>query len=259
MTLPGGSLYTRVVHKFNTMHRTSIKKATGLAGAVAIACGSSAYGAIVSVAPPADLTNTPGGGGAIPGFGTFTGTFAFWDVNNDGTTDFEFTNRYPNTAAGGYGVVWQLGMNTTTAAAAATNGVVSYAGAFVRYASALTAGTNITATSAFSTSMQLVLGSRYSYGGLGVYNYGGFASAVAPGTQRYAGFRFAAADGTHYGWVQLSVNAGIIDFTNAAYQTTPNTAIVAGAVPEPGSMAALAAGAAAVGVAIKRRRRAAKA
>ena len=150
--------------------RTLKNLGKGLAGAVAIASGTSAYGSIVQVATPADLTNTPGGGGAIPGFASFTGTSAFWDVNSDGTNDFLFYNRYPNTAAGSYGVVWQLGFGPATAALATTNGVVGYQGAFVRYASAFGTGTPVNAASAFSTSQQVVLGSRYSYGPNGVYN-----------------------------------------------------------------------------------------
>lgn len=228
------------------MNRTTIKKATGLAGAVAIAGGSQAYGAIVAVTPPANLTNTAG---------SATTTTINWDVNGDGTADFQFSDRYPNIAAGSYGVVWQENMNPATSALATTNGVVGYQGSFVRYASALTAGTSIATASAFSTSAQVVLGSRYSYGGNGISNYGGFAAAVAPGTFRYAGFRFNATDGTHFGWIQLAVNAGTITFVNAAYQSTPATAIIAGAVPEPGSMAALALGAAAVVGAVSKRRR----
>lgn len=233
----------------------------GLAGAVAIASGTSAYGTITVIAPPADLTNTPGGGTAIPGFTTgATGTFTYWDINSDGTNDFLFYNRYPNTAAGSSGVVWQMGMDPATTALATTNGVVGYQGAFVRYASAFAANTSFGAASAFSTTTQVVLGSRYSYGANGVFNYGGFASgpgtnAVAPGTQAYAGFRFNAADGTHYGWIRLSVNAGIIDFTSAAWESTPNTPIAAGAVPEPSTLAGLAVGAVALVGAVAKRRR----
>ena len=96
-----------------------------------------------------------------------------------------------------------------------------------------------------------------------VHYYGGFAAngpngSVAPGTFAFAGFRFNAADGTHFGWVKLAVNAGLIDFANpiaAAYESTPGTAIAAGAVPEPGTMSLLALGAAGVvGAVIKRRR-----
>jgi hypothetical protein len=90
-----------------------------------------------------------------------------------------------------------------------------------------------------------------NYGGI---LYGGFATQVPPGTNAYAGFEFTASDGVHYGWLYLNVNAGVIDFTGAAYESTPGMAIAAG-VPEPGTLAMLALGAVGiVGTAIKRRR-----
>ena len=225
-----------------------MKFTTGLAGAIAIAGGTNAYGAIVSVPVPADLTNTAG---------STTTTAVNWDVNSDGVFDFTFQNRYPNTAAGNYGVVWQLNMNPFLNTQA-TNGVIGYQGAFVRYASALTLGTPIVAGSAaFSTATQVTLGSRYSYGPSGVFNYGGFAAAVPPGTQRYAGFRFNVGGQSYNGWIQLSVNAGILDFTNAAYENVAGATINAGAVPEPGTMALLAIGAVGVVGAVAKRRRSA--
>ena len=229
------------------------KPSAGLAGALAIAAGTQAYATPVIVSTPADLTNVPGG----------ANTSSNWDVNNDGINDFTFLNRFQNTAPGAYGVVWQLSMSPFTGSAA-TNGLVSYSGPFVRYAFALGSGVSVDSSlSTFSTQTQVVLGSRYSYGTVGVFNYGGFAAngpqgSVAPGTNAYAGFRFTAADGTHFGWIFLSVNAGIIDFVSAGYETTPNTAILTGAgvIPEPGTMAMLAMGAAAVlGASIKRRTR----
>ena len=82
--------------------------------------------------------------------------------------------------------------------------------------------------------------------------------SVAPGTFAFAGFRFQAADGVHFGWVRLAVNAGLIDFANpiaAAYESSPNTAIQAAQYPEPGTISLLALGAAGVlGAVIKRRR-----
>lgn len=231
---------------------TTLKKtSTGLLSALALAGGTSAYAAVVNVSTPADLTNVPGG----------ANTMVNWDVNSDGINDFIFTNRYPNTAVGDSGVVWQLNMT----GAVTTSGTVGYAGPFIRYAFALTAGTSIGSGSNFNSGGQTCLGSRYSAGSAGVYNYGGFAAggpngSVTPGTFAFAGFRFNAADGTHYGWVRLAVNGGIIDFANpiaAAYESTPGTAIAAGAtaVPEPGTLALLALGAtAALGSVVKRRR-----
>jgi hypothetical protein len=229
------------------------KTSKGLLGALSIASGTTAYGAVMSVAPPPDLTAT------IPNTTTVN-----WDVNSDGINDFTFTERYPNAAT--TGVIWQANMNPASGASA-TNGVVSYPGAFVQYAFALQAGTVIGTSSTFSVSiLQIVLGSKYNYSGTPYY-YGGFAAdgrtavttangAVTPGTFAFAGFRFSATDGIHYGWIKLAVSAGLIDFVSAAYETTPLTNITAGAVPEPGTMALLAIGAVGVLGAVAKRRRA---
>ncbi len=233
-----------------------LKFTTGLAGAIAIAGGTNAYGSVVNATVPADLTNTAG---------STVNTTVNWDVNGDGVFDFTFQNRYPNTAAGSYGVVWQLNMNPFTGTQT-TNGVIGYTGAFVRYASVLALNAPIaTGNAAFSTATQVTLGSRYSYGAAGVFNYGGFASgpnattgAVAPGTQGYAGFRFNAGGASYNGWIRLSVNAGLLDFTSAAYENVAGATINAGAtaVPEPSTMAALAIGAVGVlGAVAKRRHR----
>jgi hypothetical protein len=222
----------------------------GLMGALMIASGTTAYGQIISMGIPADFTVAPGTANAPP---------VNWDINLDGTPDFTFTYRYPNTAAGTNGVIWQANMNPFTGSAA-TNGAISYQGPFVRYAFALANGANIGPGGAFSTVAQVALGSRYRSGANTNY-YGGFAAgpnangAVPPGTQAFVGFRFNAADGTHYGWIRLSVGPGSIDFVSAAYQAMPNTAIAAGAIPEPGTLGLLALGAVGVaGAAIKRRR-----
>jgi hypothetical protein len=212
----------------------------GLAGALAIANGTTAYGAIRQVFPPPNLTNVPGG----------TMTTRSWDVNGDGINVFTFTNRYPNTPPGGTGVIWQLNIFPL-----ANNGVVSYLGPNIRYAFALGAGEIINSSSpgiSQSANQQVALGSKYSYGSMGVNYYGGFAAggpngSVHPGTFAFVGFRFQAADGQHYGWLRLSVNAGIIDFHTAAYEDTPNTMIGTSVldplVPEPGTLALLAFGA----------------
>ena len=229
---------------------THLKRlAKGITGALAIASGTSAYATVVLVNPPADLMTNPGG----------PNTTANWDVNGDGITDFGFLDRYPNTAPGGYGVIWQMNMLTTSA-----SGVISYDGPFVRYAYALGFGTLIgPGDPRFSTQASaIVLGSKYSYGIAGANYYGGFAASgpngsVPPGTFAFVGFRFNAVDGTHYGWLRLRVNAGIIDFADAGYETTPDQPIIPilePPMPEPGMLALMAIGAVGVIGAIAKRR-----
>jgi hypothetical protein len=222
------------------------KLGKGLAGALAIASGTSAYGNVVVVSVPANLV-TPQGG---------ANTSVSWDVNGDAINDFTFTDRYPDTPKGSYGVVWQLNMNGI----AATSGTLGYMGPFIRYAFALQFGAPINGGGSFNAGGQACLGSLYSYGGQGQFYYGGFAAngpngSVPPGTFAYAGFRFNAADGTHFGWIRLKVGPGTLTFDSAAYETTAGTAISAGAVPEPGTLSLLALGAAGVvGAVVKRRR-----
>jgi hypothetical protein len=141
-----------------------------------------------------------------------------------------------------------------------TNGLLSYSGPFIRYAYAFQGFIQVNpGDPRFSTQTQVALGSRYSYGSAGANYYGGFVGgqsegSVPPGTFAFAGFRFAAADGTHYGFIRLSVSAGVIDFDYARYETTPGVGIIS-PVPEPGTLALLALGAVGVIGAVRRRRR----
>ena len=227
------------------------KMSGGLVGALAIAGGTSAYGVPTPVAPPPDLT------AVAPATTTVN-----WDVNSDGIIDFVFQERFNNTATG-TGLIWQANMNPFTLG---QSSVISYAGAFVRYAFALQLGAFIgPGDPRLSTVAQITLGSRYRSAGVPSY-YGGFAAdgrtpgtiangAVAAGTQAYAGFSFTAADGVHFGYVRLSTSTGLIDFTTAVYESAPRVGITI--VPEPGTLAMLAVGGVgALGMAIKRRRRA---
>ena len=106
--------------------------------------------------------------------------------------------------------------------------------------------------------------------------YNGTAYAIQkPNVLEYVGFDFKAADGLiHDGWIELeSVSndggatiGGGLKFIAAAYNSVADSAggtitagqLPAAAAPEPGTLSALALGAAGlVGVGLKRRRRAA--
>lgn len=70
------------------------------------------------------------------------------------------------------------------------------------------------------------------------------------GTGGYVGFKFDIDGSTHYGWAQIDVSLSPQEavISGYAYESTPETGIVAGEIPEPASLALLAAGAGALGI-----------
>ena len=89
------------------------------------------------------------------------------------------------------------------------------------------------------------------------YNFTAFKSGAATAanftTNNYVGFQFGTAGNYHYGWLQTTWDGTNFQINSGAYESTANTAILAGAVPvpEPGtlalsSLALLAGGGAAV-------------
>ncbi|MBE7211099.1 MAG: PEP-CTERM sorting domain-containing protein [Gluconacetobacter diazotrophicus] len=237
------------------MKASGIKNATaGLAGAVALAGGSQAYGAVVSVTPPANFIPTSGvSSQQIP-----------WDVDGNGTADFEFTFDQASTNGN-----WEAGFyGYGGVGIAAPVGYASASFATITYATRLSAGATISSTSAFAQTptgtkyfYPTVLGSRY-----GTKFYGQFTNHTGGAAIRgFIGFEFTAADGQlHYGDIEIATsryrsatNPGGITFYSAAYNTTAGAPITISAVPEPTSLAALAFGAAgAAGAAWRRKRKA---
>ncbi len=218
---------------------------TGMTGALAIAGGTQAYGAIVSVATPAAILPS-----AYP---TTATAFSNWDVNGDGTADFQFAFRQPQ---GTTGVYWQADIYEL----ATTNLVLGYTSSIVytgrlEFGAPVAEGNGNTFTRGFgTTSNQLVIGSRYSG-----TPYGQFQP---PNSTGYLGFKFAVGTNTYNGWIQVKTAQGYgLSFVDAAYNDTPNGAINAGqtAVPEPGTIASLAFGSAALAGATWRRKKAAQA
>ena len=211
------------------MKKTSAVFKTGLAGAAALAAGTEAYGAVVSVAPPANQNP--------------------WDVNSDGRVDFTLFFSQASTAGNFVSGIYGYGGVGVAAA-------VAYNGPYVTYVNRLTTGATIGPASVFNqaTGYVAAFASRFS----GTF-YGQF---VSPNTRGFVGFEFTAADGLHFGYLEVMTspfvdagNPGGQTFFQAFYETTPNTAITIAAVPEPGSLALLAFGVATLGgVALHRRK-----
>ena len=215
---------------------------TGLTGAVALAGATQAYGSVVTVTPPANLTISGSHNGAP--------ATDYWDVDGDGTPDFQLTaGTYSGTGikvgytgvAGAYQAYDAFGtvnMVVGTYTGALSNGAATYE------ATNLSTGTLIGSGSSFVYGNYLTtLASR-----LNTMDTGNFF------TKGYLGFEFTAADGIHYGYLGVIATAvtgskaandsASLTFFNAAYESTPDMAITipGGAVPEPGSLAALAFG-----------------
>jgi len=208
------------------------KIAGGLAGAAALAAGSQAYGAIVVVAPPADVVS--------PGGANVSTTGAVWDIDGDAVGDFQFRFRDNISTS------WAYSAQVITQATGAGGVSAGADGGYGPYAVKIPAAGLINAGVINSSPPnRAVLGSRY-----GTTDYGDWAGNSGPG---YLGLKFTNASGVHFGWVCLSVTPGTgvagvgkIQFCGAAFEDAADTPIAAGAVPEPGSLAMLALGAAAL-------------
>ena len=63
-------------------------------------------------------------------------------------------------------------------------------------------------------------------------------------TDAYAGIRLDVAGSLYYGWIQIQNLGGSNwgQISDWAYETSPNTPIFAGAVPEPGTVSLCAIG-----------------
>jgi hypothetical protein len=74
----------------------------------------------------------------------------------------------------------------------------------------------------------------------GQFIYTGYWS----GRDAFVGLRFQYGGQTHYGWMEIANNAGTASgqVLSWAYETRPDTPILAGAIPEPSTSALLTAG-----------------
>ncbi len=162
-----------------------------------------------------------------------------WDIDGGGVSDFTFYN-------GSAARIYALRVPVSNGG----NAWVQFTGSF---------GSNLRAVPA-----------NFTIGPGGVFQHASAAlftvSHAVPsqgglhfGTE-YVGFKFLITGQTHYGWANITLGDQNLTVNDWAYESSPNTAIAASAVPEPAQSAAglglLALGAA--GVATFKRRAKAK-
>ena len=182
------------------------------------------------------------------------------DLDGNGTVDFRLGQRSGDSNGGGVVIVAPTG---------GTLGVVGISSAGYNYGAKLAKGATIGATAAFLTLSGSGFSARASLAsGAGFTNSKWATPSPANG---YLGIRFTGVNGTEYGYLHLSIasntnpGARVITLIDAAYDTTANAAILAGAgepaagVPEPSTVTALGLAAlGAAGLAANRRRKAAR-
>lgn len=212
------------------MNPKDVAVRSGFAGAVALAAGSGAYGAIVTPALPAN----------IPEPAPTVSNSSAWDVDGDSLVDFIFNFRYISASV----PYWQSRVLTdpTDGEGVVGTGPAGLYNYF--YGDNLAAGAVIGPASNFvptGTDIQVVLASQF-----GTYLYGNF---LAPNGRGFIGFKFNIGADTKYGWIELETGApgtGIgIRFLGAGYEDS-GASILAGQVPAPGTLAGLAFGAGAL-------------
>ena len=229
--------------------KTSVlnKATTGLAGALALAGGSQAYGSIVFSATPPDV---------VPTSGTF-GPYGFsLDVDHNGTKDVGVFFYQASTTG-----TWVSGFNGLDGGGgvgvAAPIGYLNPATG-ISYVSRLGVGDTVNANSAFYQNGTYVNGLASRYNGA---FYGQFTTKDGTPLNGWVGFEFTEPDGLHFGALNLTVapynspaDPGGIMWGTLEYESVAGAPLViTDAVPEPGTLAYLAFGAAGAGLALHRR------
>lgn len=180
-----------------------------------------------------------------------------FDIDGNGTTDIRIGQRNGLAAGTGGGAI-------VLSPTGGTLGVVGNSFSGYNYAARLGAGANIGPTVAFLTLSGSGFAARASLASNNGFTNSQWA-APSPSTG-YLGIRFTGVNGTEFAYLHLSIAGNTatvprqITLLDGAYESTANTAILAGAgapVPEPSSMALVALGG--VGLAAYRRRAKAKA
>lgn len=157
----------------------------------------------------------------------FTGNPVTWDLNNNGTIDFQL--QVGIASKNDYSKATALGDGTGLAELSTQPGA----------ADKFNAGETIGAGSTFAVTTTV-----YSEMNPATFDWSG-------GSRGFLGLSIQLNGNTNYGWADIMLNKNSADSYSHtlfayAYDDTPGQAILAGAVPEPSTAALLVAGAAGV-------------
>ncbi len=218
----------------------------GLAGAATMAGATQGYGAVVAIPLPADLT------GNNPTNTSTTPTRRTIDIDGNGTADLQLA--YRSFTTGAYVIqqsfVYAYTNGAVAGYAASPTAFYAYELAAGTSTSGLTFGTAGTYLSHIATHVN---SSDYGFWYLGDKNYVAFS------------FLNTQTNQTDFGYVQVetdayvsAANPGGLKFFSAAYDNTGAPIVIGAAptaVPEPGTLAALAFGGLGAGAIAYRRRK----
>lgn len=177
-----------------------------------------------------------------------------FDIDGNGTSDIGIGQRNGLSAGTGGGAI-------VVAPTGGTLGIVGSSSLGYNYAARLTAGANIGAGAAFLTLTGTGFPGRASLASNTGFPLSQWATPSP--SVGYIGIRFTGVNGTEYAYLHLSIASNTaavprqITLLDGAYQSTPNTAIAAGAVPEPSTTCLGLVALGAAGLVAHRRRTAA--
>lgn len=190
-------------------------------------------------------TTTPAGGARLIYFTPSTGAVA--------TSPQTVTTPYQFVLVGGTSVVQLNGIRPNAGFGISPNSAVTLRSGPDLLPARLTLGAVIGGAGQFGGPSGTIASGGFT-GSNGPVQYGNWNAAGLPNSG-YIGFRFGQAGNFQYGWANVSVNADYsITLRSFAFENVPNTAIAAGAVPEP-TTTALLLGLGAGGLAAYRARR----
>jgi hypothetical protein len=152
------------------------------------------------------------------------------DINQDGTPDFELKNVFNTFSGNSAGYLQVLpGRMANEVWAAPVH--AHDCGSEIVCAAALIRGKSVGPQGAFKAAFPQ--GEAMAASDAASSNFGSWLNV----TNRYLGLKFVVAGQTHYGWARLTVTGTrfmlTATLTGYAYETTPNTPILAGATSGP--------------------------